>query len=148
MSHPNLKAQRENVQQTLEGLKMDAHLIENMINVGNKIDRIPPGELDKFRNDEHLVLVSCRNNTGLPVLVDKLDKRVQKITGSKLRRFRLKPGSPLAAYLYAEGFVAEEPSTDNEGNLIFCVQMTDTQLERFQAHLKGSGRKIKRLATA
>ncbi|CAD5226551.1 unnamed protein product [Bursaphelenchus okinawaensis] len=146
LSHPNLKAQKQNVMETLQGLQLPSHLLDNMINVGNKIDKLSKFEAATLmENNDNMVVVSCRKKTGLSLLVQKMDSIVKKVTGSKTRRFRLKPGSQLASYLYAEGFVSQVPNTDDSGNLIFEVQMTDDQLHRLQSHLKGSGTKIKRL---
>lgn len=75
LSHPNLEAQRENVMQTLRDLKVRDELVDSIIHVSNKIDKLPAEKLESLRAscaDNHM-FVSCRTGVGLTKLVDQLD---------------------------------------------------------------------------
>lgn len=75
MSHPNIFAQRDNVLETLNGLKIRPELLKNMISVGNKIDRLPENlKLERFLSfNPEMIQISCRNGAGMSKLIQKLD---------------------------------------------------------------------------
>lgn len=78
MSHPNIIAQHNNVFEVLQKLKIKQSLIDSVLSVGNKIDRIPKETLDKLScdtqiNGNKLNMISCRTGEGLAELIKKID---------------------------------------------------------------------------
>ncbi|KAI6213888.1 hypothetical protein M3Y94_00204500 [Aphelenchoides besseyi] len=147
ISHPDVESQRQNVMETLRGLNIREELLDSMIHIANKTDKLSAGEVEQLKNQESSgkrFFVSCRNGLGLKSLVDQIDKIVQISTGIKMRKFRLKPNSPIVTYLYSEGLVAEEP-TAIEGDLLFCVSMSDQQLARLKARMSEMQKTIRRV---
>ena len=67
---------RDNVSQTLEGLGVRRELIDSMISVGNKIDKMEnsPEELKHELGDEGMRLISCETGEGISKLIDELDQ--------------------------------------------------------------------------
>lgn len=77
LSHPNVQAQRENVMRTLQDLKIRDELVDSMIHVSNKVDKLSSAELETLNASssmENNLLVSCRTGLGLSKLVDYIDK--------------------------------------------------------------------------
>ena len=54
VSHPDTIAQNRNVLQTLGSLNMPKRLLDNMITVGNKIDKIEPSKWKEFKNENFI----------------------------------------------------------------------------------------------
>jgi GTP-binding protein HflX len=75
LSHPDIEAQRANVMQTLRDLKVRDELIDSMIHISNKIDKLAPEKLESLRasSNDNNVFVSCRTGFGLTKLVNHLD---------------------------------------------------------------------------
>uniref|UniRef100_A0A7E4VI14 Hflx-type G domain-containing protein n=1 Tax=Panagrellus redivivus TaxID=6233 RepID=A0A7E4VI14_PANRE len=144
LSHPNVNAQRDNVIETLHELGVRKDLIENMLTVGNKIDKLDGGEvclddvIEKHGDKDQLQLISCENGFGLDGLIEQIDQKVQSMTGARLRRLKLRPDSPALAYLYRHGFISpHSPPTpsDCEKFLIVDVLMNDDQFAKFRTHM-------------
>lgn len=78
LSHPNIIAQHNNVLDILRKLKIRQSLIDSMISVGNKIDRISMETLKRIRDNAQIkgntfTEISCRNGEGLSTLIQKID---------------------------------------------------------------------------
>lgn len=76
LSHPSVEMQRENVMQTLRELNVRDELIDSMIHISNKVDKLTVEKLSSLRlslPDSNL-LVSCRTGLGLTKLIDVLDQ--------------------------------------------------------------------------
>lgn len=70
VSNPDYLIQRETVMKTLTELKIRKHLLDSVIRVGNKIDKLnqlPESEPGTF-------LVSCADGRGLVELMTAVDK--------------------------------------------------------------------------
>ncbi|KAH7710202.1 GTP-binding protein HflX [Aphelenchoides avenae] len=139
LSHPDVVAQRDNVYRTLEGLKMDARLMDTMINVGNKVDRVIGDSLPEKALSDDMCIISCRTGEGVNELIQRIDTAVIAINGGRLRRFHLHPHSKLIPYLYGEGLVSSEPIPSEDGQkLTFDLYLNDQQLAKLQSHMTNS----------
>jgi len=152
LSHPNLLAHRDNVLNTLKQLGINPSLIDSMISVGNKIDTTTPKQKEMLilegrvspegTSSESMIVISCRTGQGMSELLERVDKSVQQITGSRPRCLRLSPGSKSLSYLYEQNLVSVPPKPSECGNyLFFDVVMNDAQMATLQAH----GTKLKRI---
>lgn len=76
LSHPNVEMQRQNVMKTLVELDVCSDLINSMIHISNKVDKLSSDKLDTLRAsmDDSNLLVSCRTGLGLTKLIDLLDQ--------------------------------------------------------------------------
>ncbi|KAI1717625.1 50S ribosome-binding GTPase domain-containing protein [Ditylenchus destructor] len=142
VAHPNVLAQRENVFQTLNALKIRPALLNTMITVRNKLDRYKMENYGSVPEEEPgSLLISCRTGDGIQDLVKRMDMAVMMLRGSKLRRLKLSPNSKVVPYLYDNGLVTKEPEVSDCGNfLVFDVFMNDQQMAKFQ---KSVGTKFK-----
>ncbi|KAL3081048.1 hypothetical protein niasHT_037516 [Heterodera trifolii] len=165
LSHRDILSQRDQVIETLKGLNIRRELIDGIITVGNKLDKcgperlkwlrkkalLPPEEenTEKISADDSTLFplpISCRTLDGMASLIRRMDCSTRSIIGSRIRRFRLAPGSTAIPYLYSEGLVAAEGPTSSECGqfLIFDISMTDAQLARFKS-VMGARIKLKKL---
>lgn len=76
LSHPNVEVQRANVIETLQGLNIREELINNMIHISNKVDKLTPEKLEICQTylPPSNLLVSCRSGLGLQKLIDLIDQ--------------------------------------------------------------------------
>ncbi|KAK0410059.1 hypothetical protein QR680_004922 [Steinernema hermaphroditum] len=137
VSHPDVLAQRENVLETLQNLHIDESLVNNMISVGNKVDKLKDSStIEKLKDLGVTHFSSCVSGEGIPELITTIDEVYMKITGSRPRRLKLKPESKAIPYLYREQLVSSEPYPSECGRfLVFDVFMSDEQMAKFQAHV-------------
>ncbi|KAF7639985.1 putative GTP-binding protein 6 [Meloidogyne graminicola] len=136
LSHPDLLAQRDNVFETLNKLKIDPNLINTVINVGNKLDKCDDERREKLTEMgifENLFSISCRTLEGLPHLIKEIDKKVQLLSGSSLRRLRLSHDSKIVQKLYKEGYNGIPSECGNY--LTFDLLMNNEQFSKFHASL-------------
>ncbi|CAK5113484.1 unnamed protein product [Meloidogyne enterolobii] len=139
LSHPDLLAQRDNVLETLHNLKINQNLINNIINVGNKLDKCDAERKEKLKewgiltseNNNNLFAISCRTLEGLPELIKQIDKKVKILSGASIRRLRLPNNSKLSQRLYKEGYVGI-PSECGQ-YLFFDLLMNNEQFAKFHA---------------
>ncbi|KAE9552537.1 hypothetical protein FO519_004234 [Halicephalobus sp. NKZ332] len=139
LSHPNVFLQRENVVETLEELGVRRELVDSMISVGNKIDRVE--SLDPILNkvkDEEIHLISCETGEGIEDLIKKIDSKVIEKTGAKVRKLKLRNDSPSLPYLYKNNFISPQnpPRPSEDGNFILVeVLMNDDQFSKFRSNI-------------
>ena len=118
-------------------LNLPERLFENMMTVGNKIDKIDPVEWRaRLRNDGHLP-ISATEGFGLDVLIDTLEKKVLQATGRKLVTFRCKMGSEEANWLMSN--IAVSKVTADEKNLNYSTVdavVSDVELAKFRKRFR------------
>ncbi|GMT37504.1 hypothetical protein PFISCL1PPCAC_28801 [Pristionchus fissidentatus] len=128
VSHPDWKAQNEEVENTLDRLGLDEEKRRHrVITVDNKIDK------GGSSGDEKTWRISCKNGEGVRELISEMDRAVRERSGARGRMIALPFHSKSIQYLYSEGFVVDEPET-TETHLKFIVNMTDEEFERFKSH--------------
>lgn len=70
VSHPNVMAQREVVIETLDALSVKRSLVDSLIYVGNKCDKIDP----QLCHQPDVCYISCLNGSGIKQLIAEIDK--------------------------------------------------------------------------
>ncbi|TKR61335.1 hypothetical protein L596_028455 [Steinernema carpocapsae] len=137
VSHPDVLAQRENVLETLHNLKIKEALVKNMISVGNKVDKLKDDRIIEKLKDlglEHFT--SCVTSEGVGGLIRSVDEMALRITGSRLRKLKLKLDSKAIPYLYRERLISTDPIPSDCGKfLFFDVFMSDDQMAKIQSHV-------------
>lgn len=121
MSHPDVRAQIQHVQKTIETMVDENKVI---INVANKCDVV---EKDVIENviPENTFAISATKLTGIDLLRSKIEKEITNTPNLIKRRFRVGNGSTEASWLYKEATVlSAEPDPNNPQYLIMDVLMT------------------------
>lgn len=134
LSHPDCEAQRINVLETLERIGVPTHLRDTVIEVGNKIDLMPPppsSEGSENHTPEHRI--SCVNGTGLVELRETIERRLIENTGRTVARLRILTGGPEYAWLYREGTLLHSGVDERDPNYsIVDVVLTPAALSKFR----------------
>uniref|UniRef100_A0A8R1TWV7 Hflx-type G domain-containing protein n=1 Tax=Onchocerca volvulus TaxID=6282 RepID=A0A8R1TWV7_ONCVO len=127
VSNPDYLSQRDVVMKTLSLLKIRSELLNSVIRVGNKIDKLnqlPPGEPNTY-------FVSCADGRGFVELMAAVDKRVLTISGITIRRLKLRPHSEAFSYLCKYSFLVGQPVPSEDNNYLLCnVIMDDNEFSR------------------
>ncbi|VDK29604.1 unnamed protein product [Gongylonema pulchrum] len=129
--------QRETVMKTLLKLKIRKELLESIIRVGNKIDKL--SELPD--SEPGTYLVSCTDGRGLIELIAAVDKKVLSIRGATVRRLKLRPHSKAISYLLKHSYLVGRPTPSEDNNYLCCnIIMDDDEFSKFKANFSLSKR--------
>ncbi|KAL1139089.1 hypothetical protein AAG570_009150 [Ranatra chinensis] len=102
ISHPDTVAQNEHVMSTLKSLNLSEDIMQNIIVVGNKSDKVKNSS-----NFKNMVLTSCLNNYGIGELKAEIEKAVLKVTGISEIKIRIRNGGDEYRWLYKNSSVLE-----------------------------------------
>ncbi|MBV8166737.1 MAG: GTPase HflX [Alphaproteobacteria bacterium] len=135
VSHPDSDAQRDDVEGVLTELGLGETVERGLLEVWNKIDRLPPDERDaaaaRARGNRNRVLVSALTGAGTDTLIERLD---QELSG---RREILRLDVDLAdgrklAWLYDKGEVLSRDDHDQTARLTVALDPPDVARFRRQ----------------
>jgi len=130
IASPEAQAQKQDVEDTLLGLGIEAATDERIIEVLNKADLIPPDEQPAVpkREQEQKVRVSAVTGEGIEQLLALIDRRLQG--ERRTLRVTLAPadGGRLA-WLYAHGQVAQR--VDKEDEITLTVDLSAKDYGRY-----------------
>jgi len=130
VSHPNVQVQKEHVETTLKTLNIDKNLLDCVINVGNKVDRLDDGCVEQQGMDGSSVLVSCATGVGLEELKHRIETQIIKATNRRIIKIRVRTGQDEYEWLKTHTAVV---SIDTEGNYsVLEVVVTKSDLEVFK----------------
>ncbi|EFN64993.1 Putative GTP-binding protein 6 [Camponotus floridanus] len=129
VSHPDMKAQYQHVQQTIKPMIKEAHPI---IDVANKCDLVQSDCIPK-----DAIAISATNLTGIDLLRQKIEKVLLVTTGLLRTRIRVESGSPAASWLYKMTTVMNAQSDPNDAQyLIMDVLATSIDIQKFKKFLR------------
>lgn len=127
MSHPNVQVQKVHVENTLKNLNVDNNLLEHVINVGNKIDRLEHAQLDE---DATTVLISCTTGVGLDELKNRIEKQIIKVTNRRIIKIRVRTGQDEYEWLRANTAIV---NIDTDGDYsVIKVIITQSDIDIFK----------------
>ncbi|VVC41410.1 GTP-binding protein, middle domain,GTP binding domain,GTPase HflX, N-terminal,P-loop containing [Cinara cedri] len=128
ISHPNVQVQKEHVENTLKSLSIDQRLLEDVIDVGNKVDLV--AETTESDNGSS-VFVSCTTGVGLDELKSQIEKRIIAVTDRRQIKIRVRTGQDEYEWLRAHtAIVAIEP--DGEHSVLEVI-VTKSDLDVFKS---------------
>jgi GTP-binding protein HflX len=124
ISHPDTDAQKRDVEQVLMGLFKSELLPENVIEVWNKADKIPPSLKGEG------VYVSAITGEGLPELLEMMERDVQRRFYTTMHyRVPIADGKSMA-WLHAHGKVVAQDVEDEY--IQVTVQLSPDNAKRFE----------------
>lgn len=134
ISHPDIKAQIEHVEKTIQSM-MDENKV--VINVANKCDLVRKGTINEDSLPEDTFTVSAAKSSGIDLLRSKIEEEIVKAANLLRKRIRVRTGSTASSWLYKETTVlnAEPDSTDSQF-LIMDVLMTASALYKLKRAFK------------
>lgn len=127
VSHPNVQVQKAHVETTLKSLSIDQSLLEDIIDVGNKVDLV----VDNVQCDDgSSVFVSCISGVGLDELKRRIEQRIIKVTDRCKLKIRVRTGQEEYEWLRAHtAIVVIEP--DGEHSILEVI-VTKSDLDVFK----------------
>lgn len=139
VSHEDWKDQRDHVETTLASLirnntKQTEHIMENVINVGNKVDLVPVEQ----RNFSDLRTISSTTLAGINDLLIEVEQKVLSATNRIKMTMRVPMGGEEMQWLYKNTAVTEsEGDTTNSQMILLHVVISDAKLQQFKHHFVG-----------
>jgi len=132
-SNPDWMHQSAQVHDTLRKLKVPSLRINNMLTVGNKIDKVPREEWINIKGSGSFP-VSATLGYGLDQMVSILEEKLISVTDRIRIVMKVRPGEQEWEWLHKHCSIGkiEVWEADNNFNLITVV-MTKTQKEKFKA---------------
>lgn len=131
VSHPNAAVQKQHVEDTLKDLSSDVDLLDRVIDVSNKVDRLPEQQPSPPQDDGAAVMVSCTTGTGLDELRTRIEKRVMEVTGRRLMKIRVRTGREEYEWLRTHTAVVGVEA-DGEHSVVQVV-VTQSDLDVFKS---------------
>lgn len=132
VSHPDVEAQIQHVQKTIEPMIDENKLV---INVANKCDIVEKHVVESVIPKDTFA-ISAVKLTGIDLLRSRIEEEITNTTNLLKRRIRVKSGSIEASWLYKETTVLNaEPDPKNSQYLIMDVYMTVPIFYKFKRFL-------------
>lgn len=123
--------QKSHVLKTLESFNLRPGLMENIISVGNKCDKVPT--IDSSDND--LVLTSCTKQTGLRELEQIIENGIIRALQLQKIRIRVENGGREYYWLQKEAAISNYITDDNNQQYVFLdVIISKGNLEKFKSY--------------
>jgi len=132
IAHPDSEAQKADVLEVLSGMGIEAESDGRVIQVLNKIDKLPPEEHDRLISRTHrpeILPVSALTGEGIRRLLELVDRRLMNSREIVDLRVDLSDGSALA-WLYRMGEVIDRQ--DEDGVAVMRVGMDSGTRARFE----------------
>jgi GTP-binding protein HflX len=143
VSHEMWREQKQHVETTLASLirnntKQTSHIMENVINVGNKVDLVNETE----RNFGDIITISSTTLAGISDLLDVVQARVLETTNRFPLTMRVPNGGDEMQWLYKNTAVTgcEECLKDSQMILVHVV-ISEAKLEQFKHRFVRLGKK-------
>ncbi|XP_017788359.1 PREDICTED: putative GTP-binding protein 6, partial [Habropoda laboriosa] len=130
ISHPDLKAQIQHVQITIQRMINENKVV---INVANKYDMVEQGTIETDILPEGTHLVSAAKLTGIDLLRSKMQEQIIDASDLLKKRIRVQTGSAIASWLYNQATVlSAEPDPKDSQYLIMDVLMSTEAFYKFK----------------
>ena len=133
IAHPDSAAQRDDVEQVLRDLGLEAVIHDGLIEVLNKIDLLDRAQRDRLdaqlKRNGLRVAVSAVTGEGVEALTDLIDTRLEQGRQAILLHVDLADGAALA-WLYDHGRVVSREDDEHQAHL--TVHLDPADLARFE----------------
>lgn len=142
VSHEDWKEQKNHVETTLASLirnntKQTDHIMDNVINVGNKLDLVP----EEQRNFDGLRTISSTTLAGINDLMFEVEQKVLSTTNRMKMTMRVPMGGEEMQWLYKNAAVTDSEADDKDSQKILLhVVISNAKLQQFKHRFVG-GRK-------
>ena len=142
VSHEDWWEQKEHVETTLASLirnntNQTDHIMENVINVGNKVDLVPADQRD-FRE---MLTVSSTTLAGINDLLVNVEKKLLTVTNRQQMTMRVPMGGEEMQWIYKNAAVTDSEADERDSQMILLhVVISQAKLQQFKHRFVG-GRK-------
>ncbi|CRL07239.1 CLUMA_CG020219, isoform A [Clunio marinus] len=134
VSHENWLDQKNHVETTLASLIRDNtnqtdHIMENVINVGNKIDLVPQDQ----QNFDNLRIISAKTFIGINDLLNEVEEKLLLATKRVKMTFRVPMGGEEMQWLYKNSAVtSSEADGEDSQKILLHVVISNPTLQQFK----------------
>lgn len=142
VSHEEWNEQRNHVETTLASLirnntKQTDHIMDNVINVGNKVDLVPTDQ----RNFVGLRTVSSTTLAGVNDLLEEVEAKLLSATNRIKMTIRVPTGGDEVQWIYKNAAVtASEADAKDSQMILLHVVISDAKLQQFKHRFVGGKR--------
>ncbi|XP_071503150.1 putative GTP-binding protein 6 [Diadema antillarum] len=139
VSHPDWPSQRLNVLNVLHDLGVAQNLLDNVVEVSNKVDLIPAGSGEELT--EGSLPVSAREGTGVTFLKEVIEQRLLDVTDLVKCAVKIPQAGLHLGWLYKEATVEEVSPIEGDAEHLrvdavfsksafakFCAQFGDSRI--------------------
>uniref|UniRef100_T1J1K0 Hflx-type G domain-containing protein n=1 Tax=Strigamia maritima TaxID=126957 RepID=T1J1K0_STRMM len=132
LSHPDYVAQKATVRSTLENLKIDQKLLDNMIEIDNKVDLMT--EEERFSKNSAALSVSLVTGEGVSDLKQLIqDKILHPQSNLMSVQFRVPTGGQEFRWLYKEANVTSTDADESDTQFVYIrTVLTKASLSKFR----------------
>lgn len=140
VSHENWLEQKNHVETTLASLirnntKQTDHIMENVINVGNKVDLVPTEQ----KNFGDLQTISSKTLAGINDLLMCVEKKVLSTTNRIRMTMRVPMGGEEAQWLYKNAAVTDsEADAKDQQMILLHVVISNAKFQQFKHRFVGA----------
>jgi len=137
VSHEEWKEQRNHVETTLASLirnntRQTDHIMENVINVGNKVDLVP-GDTRNYADDGLQTAISSTTKAGINDLLLEVEQKLMKATNRTQMIMRVPMGGEEMQWIYKNAAVTDsEADPDDSEKLLLHVVISSAKFEQFK----------------
>lgn len=137
VAHENWAEQKNHVETTLAALirnntKQTDHILENVINVGNKVDLVAK---EKYQEFGDLQMISSTTLIGINDLMENVETRLLAATKRMKMIVRVPNGGPEMQWLYKNAAVTNSDADPKDSQqLLLNVVISQSVLEQFKHH--------------
>jgi GTP-binding protein HflX len=134
VSHEQWQEQKQHVETTLASLirnntNQTDHILENVINVGNKVDLVPEDQ----RNFDGLRTISSTTLAGINDLLMEIEQKVLQATNRMMITMRVPMGGEEMQWIYKNAAVTDSEADENDNQKILLhVVISETKLRQFK----------------
>lgn len=142
VSHDDWWDQKQHVETTLASLirnntKQTDHIMDNVINVGNKLDLVPLED----RNFKELRTISSTTLAGINDLLIDVEKKLLTVTNRMQMTMRVPTGGQEMQWIYKNAAVTDSEADEKDSQMILLhVVISEAKLQQFKHRFVG-GRK-------
>lgn len=136
VSHEDWIEQKNHVETTMASLirnntRQTDHILENVINVGNKVDLLPA----ERRNFDGMRVISSTTLAGINDLLREVEEKLLQVTNRIKMTMRVPMGGGEMQWIYKNAAVADSEADPKDSQMIFLhVVISQAKLQQFRHH--------------
>ncbi|XP_055614527.1 putative GTP-binding protein 6 [Uranotaenia lowii] len=141
VSHQNYLEQKRHVESTLKSLmkttsnNVHRKPLDNIINVGNKVDLLQDHNRISQEQKDNLLLVSSKTQLGINSLLEEIERKILHLTRRQKLLIRVPMGGAEVAWLYKNSAVTDTAADpENSQRMLVQAVITEAKLQQFRYH--------------
>jgi len=135
VSHPESELQIKHVTKVLSSLSVEEKTLQNMITIGNKIDKLSDSERESFvEKYPDVKLISCVTGQGVVELEKLIESNLIKVTNRRNIVLKVRSGGPEHVWLLENATVTGSDVDKDQNYMLVNTLMTEGELNKFKSY--------------